>query len=231
MPTMKRIVCLANSRKYNERCIAGRELLRGDPVRWIRPVGNREHEEVFASERQYVDRSEPQVLDIIEMSLLKPEPKGYQQENWLFDPKVRWRRVDRWPKRDLLRLIDPVTPLWIDGYSTYNGLYDKVPLEYFGDIRSSLRFIQVNQFKLSVVNPGKEFDNDKRRVQGWFKFNGREYRLWVTDPGYEHAYLARPDGTYHLGESCLTISLGEPYKDACYKLIAAIIPLNEDVLA
>lgn len=50
-----------------------------------------------------------------------------------------------------------------------------------------------------------------------------EYRLWVTDPGYERAYLAKPDGEYELGESFLTVSLGEPHNDACYKLIAAII--------
>ena len=31
------------------------------------------------------------------------------------------------------------------------------------------------------------------------------------------------DGRYRLGECCLTISLGEPYQGAVYKLIAAII--------
>jgi hypothetical protein len=46
----------------------------------------------------------------------------------------------------------------------------------------------------------------------------------VTDPGYERTYLARPDGSYEIGESFLTISLGEPYNDYYYKLVAAIIP-------
>ncbi len=53
--------------------------------------------------------------------------------------------------------------------------------------------------------------------------HGTEYRLWVTDPGYERTYLARPDGHYQIGESFLTVSLGEPHNDACYKLIAAIM--------
>ena len=53
--------------------------------------------------------------------------------------------------------------------------------------------------------------------------DGREAR----DPSYERAYLARPDGDYEIGESFLTVSLGEPHNDACYKLIAAIIEDRE----
>ena len=43
-------------------------------------------------------------------------------------------------------------------------------------------------------------------------------------PAVERAYLAKSDGGYDIGGCYLTISLGEPYRDACYKLIAAIIP-------
>jgi len=46
MATVKRIVCLANSRKLQGRCIAGREIVQGKPGAWIRPVSAREHEEV-----------------------------------------------------------------------------------------------------------------------------------------------------------------------------------------
>ncbi len=53
-------------------------------------------------------------------------------------------------------------------------------------------------------------------------FHGTEYRLWVTDPAFERNYLAKPDGMYKIGECFLTISLGEAFDDASYKLIAAI---------
>ena len=56
-----------------------------------------------------------------------------------------------------------------------------------------------------------------------FDIAGQEYALWVTDPGFERAYLAKPNGIYDINESYLAVSLGEPYQDACYKLIAAII--------
>ena len=75
-----------------------------------------------------------------------------------------------------------------------------------------------------ACTPGAAFGNSKRRVQGRFRHAGREYALWVTDPGFERTYLAKPNGTYDIEECYLTISLGEPYQDACYQLIAAIIP-------
>ena len=62
-----------------------------------------------------------------------------------------------------------------------------------------------------------------RRVQGRFKHAGNRYYLWVTDPVYERQYLAKLDGDYQIGECFFTVSLGEPYGGACYKLIASII--------
>lgn len=223
MPVNKRIVCLANSRKLSGRCIAGKEMIRNKPHGWIRPVSAREHEEVSEYERQYEDGSDPRVLDILDVELLEPCPKTYQQENWLLDPDVYWRKVGvaRW--NDLARLQDPSAHLWINGHSTYSGLNDEIPLAAASALRSSLRLIQVNRMTLSVSKPGLAFGNPKRRVQGRFSYNRSDYRLWVTDPGYERAYLAKADGDYGIGACYLTISLGEAHKSACYKLIAAII--------
>jgi hypothetical protein len=104
-------------------------------------------------------------------------------------------------------------------------LNDKIPLAQIISVRSSLRLLLMSSLGLSVFKPGEAFGNPKRRVQGTSIFNyaDKEYRLRVTDPIYERAFLAKPDGDYQLGECFLTVSLGEPYNDACYKLIAAII--------
>jgi hypothetical protein len=223
MAIVKRIVCLANSRKLNGRCIAGKELRDGRPVGWLRPVSSREHEEVSEYERQYSDGSDPQILDVIDVPLLDAKPNGYQQENWLLDPDQYWKRIGRFEWADLAKLVDPVEPLWIDGNRTYNGLNDKIPLVQAGMVRSSLRLLSVESLTLSVFRPGEAFGNPKRRVQGRFRHGMSEYRLWVTDPRYERAYLAKPDGDYRVGTSFLTISLGESHNGACYKLIATII--------
>lgn len=137
--TVKRIVCLANSRKLHGRCVAGKELQGENPGRWIRPVSAREYEEVSEYERQYQDGSDPQVLDILRIPLLNPRPKGYQQENWLLDPNNYWVKVGRGEWKLLESLADALGPLWINGHSTYNGRNDKIPLSEASALDSSLQ--------------------------------------------------------------------------------------------
>lgn len=220
---VKRIVCLANSRKLSGRCIAGREWNDGQAGQWIRPVSARENQEVSENERQYEDGSDPQVLDIIDIPLLKRQPKDYQTENWLLDSENYWKNAGRLPRADLPGLTDPVEPLWLDGHSTIKGENDKIPLAIIGSIADSLRLIRVEYLQLNVSMPSEAFGNRKRRAQGRFSRAGSEYALRITDPKFERTYLAKPDGDYEIGECYLTISLGEPFKGACYKLIAAII--------
>jgi hypothetical protein len=127
----------------------------------------------------------------------------------------------RWD--DLNAFADPVRRLWVDGESTYNGVNDRISLSQIGTAGGSLRLLHVVRLTLSVFKPGEAFGDLKRRVRGDFEHAGARYRLWVTDPKYERAYLAGADGDYEVGESFLTVSLGEPHKGACYKLIAAVI--------
>lgn len=223
MTIVKRIVCLANSRKLQGRCIAGIELSGTHRLGWIRPVSAREHEEVSEYERQCEDGSDPRVMDVIDVPLLMAHPKNYQQENWTLDPDHYWRKVRRVPRIELARLADPDSPLWVNGHSTGNGENDNIPLDQAKGLTSSLRLLRVDELTLSVFKPGEAFGNPKRRVQGRFSHLGTSYRLWVTDPGYEREYLKRPDGDYPLGECYLTVSLGEPHNGACYKLVAAIM--------
>lgn len=223
MITVKRLVCLANSRKLSGRCIAGIELAGAKRVGWIRPVSMREHQEVSEHERQYEDGSDPKLLDIMNVPLIEARPKEYQRENWLLDPEHYWERVGSLAWRYLHGLTDPAGRLWINGNSTYNGVNDRIPVADAAKLHSSLHLIHVQELTLSVFKPGGAFGDPKRRVQGRFVYAEARYHLWVTDPTYERAYLAKPDGEYAIGESFLTVSLGEPYEGFCYKLIAAIM--------
>ncbi len=224
MTDSRRIVCLANSRKLSGRCIAGREWSEaGGAGRWIRPVSERPGEEVSKQERQYEDGSDPCVLDIVDVPLLAPQPKDWQTENWLLDPGSYWRKKGSYSWFDLPALADRAAPLWLDGRSSYNGRNDRIPIEAAASVRSSLRLIHAGRLELRAFRPGEEFGNAKRRVQARFSHAGADYALWVTDPGYERAYLAKLDGVYEIGDCYLTVSLGEPYQGFCYKLVAAII--------
>lgn len=190
-------------------------------------MSSREHEEVSEYERQYQDGSDPRVLDVMDVPLLDPRPQGYQHENWLLAPERYWVKAGRVTWSGMERLADPAAPLWVNGHSTYSGLNDKIPLSAATALKTSLPLVRVDRVNLSVFKPGEAFGNAKRRVQARFRHDGTEYWLWVTDPNYERAYLAKPDGDYAIDESFLTVSLGEPYNDACYKLIAAIIEPDE----
>ena len=224
MHGLKRIVCLANSRKLTGRCIAGREWTEEQGVgSWLRPVSARENQEVSEYERQYKDGSDPRLLDIINIPVIGPQPKDYQTENWLLDSDYYWEKIGVFSSRDMPKLVDPIAPLWINGQSTYHGWNDKILLESADSVSNSLRLIHVERLNLAVFESGGAFGNPKRRVQGQFIHAGTRYKLWITDPGYERAYLAKPNGIYNIGECYLTISLGEPFEGACYKLIAAII--------
>jgi hypothetical protein len=223
MGVTKRIVCLANSRKLQGRCVAGKELIDGRPGDWIRPVSARPSEEVSEEERRYEDGTDPRVLDIIDVPLIEPRPTGYQQENWLLDPNFYWEKRGTLAWADLAALRDRRGPLWMNGFHSSNGLNDRIPLVLATVLRSSLKLIHVEQLEIRVFRPGEAFGNQKRRVQGRFSFDGTDYWLWVTEPLVECHCLAKPDGEYAAGEAYLTISLGEPYQDYCYKLVAAVI--------
>ena len=228
----KRIVCLANSRKIRGRCVAGKELINGQAAGWIRLVSDRENGEVSEYERRYKDGSDPQLLDIMNVSLLEPRltPGSPQRENWLIDPKSCWETDSCMQEHDLASLVDHKGPLWLNVDSTYNGLNDRIPFSSASNLDGSLRFIQVDKLIFSVFRPGKNFGNPKRRVQGQFQYGGDEYHLWVTDPGFERVYLDKKDGKYKIGSCFLTVSLGEPYGRYYYKFIAAIIPCDKVIM-
>ena len=94
MSMEKLFICLANSKKFTERCIAGIELVRSsregykyDIVRtednspkWIRPVSADHEGAVPATLVDHVN-----LLDIVKINVTALTPEGYQSENVFFD--------------------------------------------------------------------------------------------------------------------------------------------------
>ena len=222
-PEVKEVVCLANSRKLGGRCVAGKEIVDGGVGPWVRPVSARECGEVSASERRYKDRrGEPQILDVVGMPLLSHRPKNHQPENWLLNPDQQWEYRGRIGWNQLAVLADADDALWGQGDSTYDGVNDRIEHDEHVT-RDSLRLIHVDGLELVVLTQGERFGEPRRRLQGRFRYREVMYHLWVTDPVYERAYLAKDNGRYTIGETYLTVSFGDPYRGSHYKLIAAVI--------
>lgn len=222
-PTVKRIVCLANSRKRGGRCVAGKELLtNGTFGVWLRPVSARDDEEVSVRERSYAAGGEPKVLDVIDVPLLSRKPKTYQRENWLLDPNRRWTKAGQTDQKSLRALTDCDEPLWINGHSTHVGRNDRVPLAETLSIENSLRLIKVDALTVTVSEPLRP-SADYPILRGSFDYHGEEYCFRITDPESESGSAELPYGEYTVGERYLTVSLGEPFDGHAYKLIATII--------
>jgi len=219
----KRIVCLANSRKHSGRCVAGKEVLASGYGSWIRPVSARPSAEVSEEERRYEDGKDPRVLDIIDIPIKGAKPHLYQTENYVINADYYWKKIGTLSRGELKDLVDSPTPLWVNGDSTYHGLNDRVKVEIASRLNNSLVLIEPQQLTIHVGTEGADFGNPRRRVRADFNHHGAHYRLVVTDPVAERAFLAKPNAEYDLKNTYLCISLGEEYAGSCYKLVATII--------
>ena len=208
--------------KGGDRCVAGREISAGGyPGPWVRPVSSRPNDAVSEQERQYQDGGEPRVLDVVDVPVIKAIPQEYQRENWLLDPERRWELIRRLAPSDLPRFTTREAQLWVNDYSSAEGENDRIPSSIAIKLPSSLRLIKVDRMELSVRT-----HDSGQRVRGRFYYAHTDYSLRVTDPVCEQRYKDLDVGDYPVGESYLTVSLGEPYEGYSYKLIAAVIMPN-----
>lgn len=214
------LLCLANSRKYGGRCVAGIDLDSGE---WIRPISDRKHGELRAD--QYVtDRAhDPTPLDIIRITVREHVPDPHQPENWLLADDD-WKRLHDEPNDTA---VEELTAAITAGP------------ELFGDTRGSIGYEQLEQSpveeSLTLVRPDsatfyrEEFDSPARLQ---FEISGEPYDLAVTDPEWRTEVPKKHTSVKRYLEDhedvLLTISLGEEYEQTgcCHKLVAAIIPVD-----
>lgn len=221
MTMYKTIVCLANSTKRNLRCVAGKEVNNGQIGGWIRPVSNRPNGGLEVEDMLCQDRQTPNLLDIVTIPLAKHKPDAYQTENHLIDQHDYWQRAGAMRRVDLAHLCDAPETLWINSYSSFSGLNDRIPVPITEErVRSSLYLINPSSLALIVAQ-----ERDGKKVRAEFIYRQQRYRLSITDPAIETRYLLKPEGTYPVDSAStyLCISLGERYNGYCYKIVAAII--------
>jgi hypothetical protein len=221
MSFCKQIVCLANSRKLSERCIAGLEIERGNVGGWIRPVSKRQSKAISCSDQKFEDGSEPQLLDILKIHMLEQRPHACQTENHLIDDQYYWTKMGEFPKHQLLQFCGAPNPLWVNGFHSYNGINDRIPEEQANSLPTSLVLVEP-QCLILVVGTGIT----KPQVRAEFCLAGQNYNLVVTDPIFEQHFIASGEGRYsYKSPAVACISIGEPFCGYRYKLIASIIDI------
>ncbi len=222
----KRLVILANSRKQSGRCVAGISISHVGHGKWVRPVSIRPEESLNEFERLYANKQEPKLLDVVDVSLIKPEPHGCHVENWLVSTRKTWKKVGELSWEDAQKLAEHPESLWMNGGSTYAGLNNEVPTQYAKDFDSSIGMIHVPSLK---VEKRRGFNDGDVKIYAEFSHNDVMYKMSVTDCVAADYFRRQEFGVYDVGESLLTISLSEPFVKnggiSCqYKLVAAIIP-------
>lgn len=220
----KQVICLANSRKFNGRCIAGVELVAGNTYRWVRPVSSRPGGEIPTSDATYAGGAPIELMDIFEVTLSSPSPKSYQSENWQIAQGVPWNRVGRVEIAAISDIVSNNSSLWINGQSSGSGENDRMTEADATAAQDSLQLIQVNNLLLKLVEVYKDHSVNLRAC---FEYKSTNYSLRVTDPSIEKSFGDKVKGSYDVGGAYLTISLGEPFGGLVYKLVAAVIPIGE----
>jgi hypothetical protein len=213
---MRRIICLANSYKHNERCIAGIDIESGA---WVRPVSNRK-DRAIAGTMRLINGKEPQLLDILEIPLENHGPdEGCQPENRLFKPG-QWKIVGRIKPAKLLEYCE-------DDSVILHNHKDRVSPDFFGSTpKEKWKSLQL------IHTPNVEFRHvffNRRKWRSHFQDGkGNSLALKVTDP----IILSRLNLDQEIGKDCiLTVSLATPWRpntitpERCYKLIAGVVEL------
>jgi hypothetical protein len=228
MPYKRTILWLANSRKYQGRCVAGLAWQSHQPGRWVRPVSGLERG-VLINERfcGNANGRDPRLLDLIEIDFLVPQHR-YQAENARIDPCKRWTFRGTAKPEQLLPAVQRVRgPLRVNAGSTKFGLNDLIPEDRTAELKSSLMLIQPEDLTINVPIEGAKNSEPRRRIRGEFFLDGCCYIFSVTDCAIEcEPSNCQPGAEKFLRRPLLCVSVSEVLEStrACYKLIAGVVP-------
>ncbi len=220
---MTEIICLANSRKFNERCIAGIELATG---KWVRPVSPTKDGSIPLSLLD-IEGSPVKPLDIIDVPL-SDQHQGYEVENRLL-LDGEWRRIGQKDILDLLPFCEDELIHNLPGWERAVPYEDLLHLPLAERRTLQLVFSEEVNFFLK---------------SGWGVTGKSSWRASFSLVGKEHLSVTDDDLVTKLqaGDNLqepflLTLSLSQPFikdktdihsRQACYRLVAFALPLQEN---
>jgi hypothetical protein len=213
-------ICLANSKKYGERCIAGIEvnldenagyktILKTYKPKWIRPVTNDEFGQIPASLVQHL-----KLYDLVELDVIEHQPNGYQSENVLFE-KNSIRVL-----RNLSMDVDCIEKM-CDNYPDrlFGNCGKAIPFDRIKEIDYSLKLVKIENPEFYYFNSST--CSNQLRVK--FMYFTNEYDLVVTDVNFKIAFEADNEILLFSNHFFFVISLGLAFNEFHYKLVAGIL--------
>lgn len=210
-----KIICLANSKKFNERCVAGIEVVKSDngykmctensTPKWIRPVTKNTHGEFPTQLAENLN-----LLDVIEFKIIESCPLGYQSENVYFaDDSIKKTGGIQLSSKNLDTLAQGTSLLFTNkGKAVHADEIDT--LDY------SLILIKPSSYSVFIKQ-----DNNQLRMK--FQYSSVEYDLPITDIKFEANFRKNGKILDDIKNVYLTISLAVMHNNWHSKLIAGVI--------
>jgi hypothetical protein len=222
MSSLKRIICLANSWKHRERCIAGIEIETG---KWIRPVCDKLYPQDGRVPQQIrlVNGREPKSLDILEIPLANTGNNfDFESEN-LSVLEGAWKCLGKAKIHDILPYCSNSNYILHNSWKyVFPSYLKQLPFEK----RRTIELFKVLELSIKS-DENKGFKANIKTDQG-FKLDNAK----ITDPEFiknlENGY--DPSSKNFL----ITVSLSMPWKPPqwdqndeapCWKLIANVIEI------
>lgn len=217
MSSVKTIICLANSWKLGERCIAGIDI---DTGKWVRPVCDSLYPEdgKVPESVRLINGREPRLLDILEIPLADTGNNfGFESEN-LSVLREDWRLNGRYLPYKLNKFCSETQYILHNSIRAVRPSYlQSLPQEN----RQTLQLVRSSRFSVTRVG-------DKWKGNITISNSQSLNNLTITDP----FLVAQLDTGYKPPETCfITVSLSMPWspddqeeEKPCWKLIAGVIP-------
>jgi hypothetical protein len=223
---LDQIVCLANSYKHGNRCVAGISL---ETKQWVRLVGRQVPGCLTVKEASYPDGREAALLDVFEAELGYSCSSNCHPEDVLVSDK---------PWQPVRSFVEPQDARFLAAFLSRRP----VVLQGYGDRVTAHRVEETPMARsLELIEPEDLWwwireENGKRKNRAIFRvshISRIRYDLAVTDPVWLEKLHSMPLGIYphthffsgKFQKTFLTISLGEPFEGFIYKLVAGVICL------
>ena len=196
------MLCLANSRKEGNRCVAG---LRSDGT-WLRPVSTPQGGALTNAQLMLAEVGRPvEPLDVVVVPVEKPAPFSYQPENWLIADRP-WRHLRTVEVADVCELFELAeygeSALFGTPYGALNSL--EIPED---GIEDSLALLKVEHPTFYLRERwGKDPQTRARFEYAGVEYAGVEYDLSVT---FAHDLGTDEAGRQSASNWWFTVSLGD----------------------
>jgi hypothetical protein len=233
--TTRDIVILANSRRHDGHCVAGKDIANGE---WLRPINILGRGKARIDQAAFLDEdfrtlglnvSGPQLLDCVRIGLGSDCALYYQPENKFIDGNP-WEKTGRFSSRRISELIDIAEHCFLRDSDTHHAYIPANELVTTPP-SMSLNFLHLTRRSNNVELIHTTNMRNKPQHRMKFDYGSKNYNLAITDYRYENLVAQSVnDDARIFDDFYMTIGLGEKFSprdtnlELHYRFIVGIIP-------